>query len=51
VLYKSAPAIAGQNLWFCFQDPTYKMNGGTSGGLTDDQILRSTVDKFVTYRP
>jgi hypothetical protein len=30
-------------------DPTYRMNGGTSGGLTDHQILTASVDKFVSY--
>jgi glycosyl hydrolase family 42 (putative beta-galactosidase) len=49
ILFESVPAIAGQNLWFCYQDPTYRMNGGTSGGLTDHQILTASVDKFVSY--
>jgi hypothetical protein len=49
ILFESTPAIAGQNLWFCYQDPTYRMNGGTSGGLTDHQILVASVDKFVSY--
>ncbi len=49
ILFESVPAIAGQNLWFCYQDPAYRMNGGTSGGLTDEQILDASVDKFVSY--
>jgi len=49
IFFESIPATAGQNLWFCFQDTTYRMNGGTSGGLTDEQILDACVDKFVSY--
>jgi hypothetical protein len=49
LFYNSRPAIAGQNLWACYGDPHCRMNGGNCNGLTADQILRGTVDHFVSY--
>src|SRR5207248_8669562 len=33
----------------CYGDPHCQMNGGNCNGLTADQILRGTVDHFVSY--
>ena len=49
LFYESGPAIAGQNLAACYGDPHCQMNGGNCNGLTADQILRGTVDHFVSY--
>ena len=49
LFYNSKPAIAGQNLAACYGDPHCRMNGGNCNGLTADQILRGTVDHFVSY--
>ena len=49
LFYESGPAIAGQNLSACYGDPHCQMNGGNCNGLTADQILRGTVDHFVSY--
>lgn len=49
LFYNSRPAIAGQNLSACYGDPHCRMNGGNCNGLTADQILRGTVDHFVSY--
>jgi len=49
LFYESGPAIAGQNLAACYGDPHCRMNGGNCNGLTADQILRGTVDHFVSY--
>jgi Beta-galactosidase len=47
LFYLSRPAIAGQNLTACYG--SCQMNGGNCHGLTYDQILRGTVDHFVSY--
>ena len=47
LFYNSRPAIAGQNLAACYG--SCQMNGGNCNGLTYDQILRGTVDHFVSY--
>ena len=49
LFYNSRPAIAGQNLSACYGDTHCRMNGGNCNGLTADQILRGTVDHFVSY--
>src|SRR5205823_2631559 len=49
LFYESGPAIAGQNLSACYGDHHCQMNGGNCNGLTADQILRGTVDHFVSY--
>src|SRR5437667_177991 len=49
LFYESGPALAGQNLSACYGDPHCLMNGGNCNGLTADQILRGTVDHFVSY--
>src|SRR5437667_71639 len=43
----SRPAIAGQNLAACYG--SCRMNGDNCNGLTYDQILRGSVDHFVSY--
>src|SRR5437870_7860828 len=47
LFYNSRPAIAGQDLAACYGN--CRMNGGNCNGLTYDQILRGTVDHFVSY--
>jgi len=47
LFYNSRPAIAGQNLAACYG--SCRMNGDNCNGLTYDQILRGTVDHFVSY--
>ncbi len=47
LFYNSRPAIGGQNLAACYG--SCRMNGGNCNGLTYDQILRGTVDHFVSY--
>ena len=47
LFYNSRPAIAGQDLAACYG--SCRMNGDNCNGLTYDQILRGTVDHFVSY--
>ena len=40
------PPFACQALWRCFQDPAFRMLGGTNpNGLTDDQVSRLAFDQ------
>lgn len=47
-IQKNNPPFANQALWFCYQDPGYRMNGGSNpDNLTDTQILEKTFDNSV----
>lgn len=48
--------VAGQDIWFCFQDPTFRMNGGTNEDhdnpgefLSDEQISERAGQRLFTY--
>ena len=43
----SSPDIAGQMLWYCYGDTTYRMNGGVA--IDPSAALRKSVDMGVAY--
>ncbi len=43
----SQPAIAAQVLYWCYDDPTYRVNGGVPGDPAN--VLTECVDSAVTY--
>jgi len=47
VLYNARPDVAGQMLWFCYRDTTYRMNGGV---LADPAtVLLNSINAGVSY--
>jgi hypothetical protein len=47
VFYNARPVVAGQMLWFCYGDTTYRMNGGV---LADPAtVLLNSINAGVSY--
>jgi hypothetical protein len=47
LLWNSRPDVAAQMLYWCFNDPTYRVNGGVSGDPAT--VLTECVDAAVSY--
>jgi hypothetical protein len=47
VLYNARPDVAGQMLWFCYRDTTYRMNGGVPADAAT--VLTNSINTGLSY--